>query len=288
MPSTPYGHDGAVHRGRRCSSGWWPSWSQPRRSHPRPIGAGRAAPEPSAADKIKPQLAQQLEQKDEASLLGPLRAGRPLGRRQVEDWTERGQAVYDALTAAADASQQEARRCSTRPARRTRPSGPRTRSGSTPATRRWSTSSPACAEVQSLWPTREYERRGAHQGQGPQGRSTRSSGASPTSTPTTSGTSSASRARASSVANIDTGVQFDHPALVEPVPRQQRRRHVRPQLQLVRRRRHLRRRAVRHQRPRHRTRWARWSATTAAPTRSASLPARSGSPPTAAAPPTRR
>ncbi len=36
------------------------------------------------------------------------------------------------------------------------------------------------------------------------------------------------------VANIDSGVQFDHPALGRPVPGQQRRRHLRPQLQLAR------------------------------------------------------
>ena len=54
------------------------------------------------------------------------------------------------------------------------------------------------------------------------------------------------------VANIDTGVQFDHPALVGAVPRQPRRRHVRPQLQLVRPVRHLRQpRAVRQPRARH-------------------------------------
>ena len=53
------------------------------------------------------------------------------------------------------------------------------------------------------------------------------------------------------VANVDTGVEFDHPALVEPVPRQPRRRHVRPRLQLVGPDRHLRRRAVRQRRPRH-------------------------------------
>ena len=77
------------------------------------------------------------------------------------------------------------------------------------------------------------------------------------------------------------------PGAGQPVPRQQRRRHVRPQLQLVRRRRHLRRRARATPTATAPTPWARWSATTAAPTRSASPPARSGSRPTAAARPTR-
>ena len=86
------------------------------------------------------------------------------------------------------------------------------------------------------------------------------------------------------VANIDSGVQFDHPALVGGVPRQQRRRHVRPRLQLVGPDRAVPPPAA------HRattsatapTRWARWSATAARATRSASRPARSGSPPRAA------
>ena len=43
------------------------------------------------------------------------------------------------------------------------------------------------------------------------------------------------------VANIDTGRPVRPPGAGEPVPRQQRRRHVQPRLQLVRRRRHLRR-----------------------------------------------
>ena len=94
-------------------------------------------------------------------------------------------------------------------------------------------------------------------------RSTPSSGASPTSTPTTSGTSTASHGEGIVVANIDTGVQYDHPALVGPVPRQQRRRHLHPRLQLVRRRRHLRRTRRATPTATAPTRWARWSATTA-------------------------
>ena len=53
------------------------------------------------------------------------------------------------------------------------------------------------------------------------------------------------------VANVDTGVDFTHPALDRALPRQPRRRRLRPQLQLVGPDRHLRRRAVRQRRPRH-------------------------------------
>ena len=49
-----------------------------------------------------------------------------------------------------------------------------------------------------------------------------------------SGRSSASAAKASWSRTSIPASQFDHPALVEPVPRQPRRRQLRPQLQLVR------------------------------------------------------
>ena len=74
------------------------------------------------------------------------------------------------------------------------------------------------------------------------------------------------------------------PGAGSPVPRQPRRRRVRPQLQLVRpgERVRVRRRPRATTWSTARTRWARWSATTAAGTRSASRPARSGSRPRAA------
>ena len=53
------------------------------------------------------------------------------------------------------------------------------------------------------------------------------------------------------VANVDTGVDFAHPALVEQYRGNNRRRHLHPRLQLVGPDRHLRRRAVRQRRPRH-------------------------------------
>ncbi len=67
------------------------------------LGAGH-----SDADKIKPRLATQLEQKDEASFWVRFDQADLTAASKIQDWNERGQAVYDALTAAADASQADA------------------------------------------------------------------------------------------------------------------------------------------------------------------------------------
>lgn len=62
----------------------------------------------SDADKIKPQLAHQLEQKDEAAFWVRFEQADLTEASRIGDWNQRGQAVYDTLTAAADASQGEA------------------------------------------------------------------------------------------------------------------------------------------------------------------------------------
>ena len=67
-----------------------------------------AAPETSAADKIRPQLAQQLEHKDEASFWVRFAQADLSSAATSGDWAERGKAVYDALQDAADSSQKEA------------------------------------------------------------------------------------------------------------------------------------------------------------------------------------
>ena len=203
----------------------------------------------------------------------------------IKDWGKRGRYVYDHLTATAKASQadllaklkaqgveapvvlDQQHRARAQRRRGQRWNGPATglgRGGSG----RLARPAPNRSRVPSA------RRRGP----------ARSSGASPTSTPTTSGTSSATSGEGIVVASIDTGVQYDHPALVEAVPRQQRRRHVRPQLQLVRPVRAScagdARATTTATAP---TRWARWSATTAGaqPDRRRAA-ARSGSPPRAA------
>ena len=80
------------------------------------------------------------------------------------------------------------------------------------------------------------------------------------------------------VGSIDTGVNFQHPALVRAVPRQQRRR-VQPRLQLVRPVKRVRRPGARATTTTTApTRWARWSATTAERTRSGSRRGPAGSP----------
>ena len=58
----------------------------------------QAAAEPSAADKIKPQLAQQLDNKGEASFWVRFAQADLSSAAKIKDWNERGKAVYDALT----------------------------------------------------------------------------------------------------------------------------------------------------------------------------------------------
>ena len=247
----------------------------------------QAAAELSAADKIKPQLAQQLESKGEASFWVRFAQADLSSASQIKDWNERGQAVYDALTAAADASQKEAL---ARARRRGRDvpgllgtNAIRVDAGDEALVDRLAGLT-RCSRCGRPATTRSRSRSRARTSR----TSTRSSGASPTSTPTTSGTSTASPARASSSpastpacssttrrwsnqyrGNNGDGT-FDHNYnWFDAAGSCADRARATPTATA-------------------RTRWARWSATTAPPTRSASRPARSGSPPTAAAPPTRR
>ena len=180
------------------------------------------AVEPSQAPAERRRGQDQAEARPAAGQQG---RGRPSGSAshqadlssaaKIKDWNERGQAVYDALTAAADAEpERDQARCSTTQGRRTRRSGRPTRSASTRATRPWSTSSPACRRWRrctrpSTTPSRSRPRARTCT------RSTPSSGASPTSTPTTSGTQFGVTGEGITVASIDTGVQYDHPALVD-------------------------------------------------------------------------
>ena len=122
---------------------------------------------------------------------------------------------------------------------------------------------------------------GSAGGPGPS-RPTPSSGASPRSARRRSGRAGFT-GQGVVVGGQDTGYDWDHPALKSKY-RGWNGATRRPQLQLARRDPHRRRHPAARTRPRRatttataRTRWARWSATTAAPTRSAWRPARSGS-----------
>ncbi|QBR94317.1 peptidase S8 [Nocardioides euryhalodurans] len=68
-----------------------------------------AAPAADPTAKIQPKLAQQLESKGEASFWVRFEQADLTAAAQLEDRTERGQAVYDALTTAAESRQKEAR-----------------------------------------------------------------------------------------------------------------------------------------------------------------------------------
>ena len=68
-----------------------------------------AAPEPNAADKIKPKLAKQLDAKGEATFWVRFDQADLSAATKIKDWDKRGQAVFDALVAKADASQKETR-----------------------------------------------------------------------------------------------------------------------------------------------------------------------------------
>ena len=71
--------------------------------------APTAAEPPSAADKVKPKLARQLDAKGEATFWIRFEPADLSSARKVDGWKERGQAVYDALTTAAEQRQQEIR-----------------------------------------------------------------------------------------------------------------------------------------------------------------------------------
>ena len=124
----------------------------------------------SDTDKIKPQLAQQLEQKDEASFWVRFDQADLTAASQVKDWNERGKAVYDALTSAADASQGEALGVLDEAGASYQAfyatNAIRVDAGDQALVDRLA----GLDDVQSLWPTRDYARRGADQGQGRQGR----------------------------------------------------------------------------------------------------------------------
>ncbi len=210
-------------------------------------GAATAAPD---TDKIKPQLAQQLEDKGSADFWIRFEQADLRAASQVAGWDARGQAVYDALTDAARSSQKQ-----TRALLDNEDVGYeaffvtnaiRVENGDAELATRLS----AQPAVVSLHPTSEYE----------------------VEEPTVS-------KRVAEVEGLEWGVgehqrrrrvgavrhprrghghrQHRHrrpvrpPGAGRPVPRQQRRRHLHPRLQLVQRRRHLRRQPLRHQRSRH-------------------------------------
>ncbi len=175
--------------------------------------AQAAAPEVSAADKIKPQLANQLDQKDEASFWVRFEQADLSAATKVEDWNERGQAVYDALTAAADASQKDSIAL-------LEEAGASYQAFYATNAIRVDAGGQALVdklaelrEVQSLWPTREYEVEKPIKGKDLKDVDAVEWGIANINADDVWDQFGVT-GEGIVVGNIDTGVQFDHPALV--------------------------------------------------------------------------
>jgi subtilisin family serine protease len=167
----------------------------------------------SDADKIKPQLAQQLEQKDEASFWVRFEQADLTAASQVKDWNERGKAVYDALTSAADASQGEALGVLDK-AGASYQAFYATNAIRVDAGDRALVNELAGLEaVQSLWPTREYAVEEPIKGKDVKDVNAVEWGVANINADDVWSEFGVT-GEGITVANIDTGVQYDHPALV--------------------------------------------------------------------------
>ncbi len=173
----------------------------------------QAAPETSAADKIKPQLAQQLETKGAASFWVRFAQADLSSASTIKDWNERGQAVYDALTAAADSSQKEAIAL-------LEDEGATYKAFYGTNAIRVSGGDEALVDqlaglsaVQSLWPTREYSLEKPIKGKDLKEVNAVEWGIANINADDVWDQFGAT-GEGITVASIDTGVQFDHPALV--------------------------------------------------------------------------
>ncbi len=172
----------------------------------------QAATETSAADKIRPQLSQQLDQKDEASFWVRFEQADLEKAAAVKDWADRGQAVYDALTAAAAASQKDsielldAEGATYQTFYAT--NAIRVDAGDEALVEKLA----GLGEVQSLWPTRDYAVEKPVKGEDVKQVDAVEWGVANINADDVwdeFGTTGEGIV----VGNIDTGVQFDHPAL---------------------------------------------------------------------------
>ena len=167
----------------------------------------------SDTDKIKPQLAQQLEQKDEASFWVRFDQADLTSASQIKDWNERGKAVYDALTSAADASQGEALGVLDEAGASYQAfyatNAIRVDAGDQALVDRLA----GLEDVQSLWPTRDYAVEEPIKGKDVKDVHSVEWGVANVNADDVWGEFGVT-GEGITVANIDTGVQYDHPALV--------------------------------------------------------------------------
>ena len=216
-----------------------------------------AAAQPSAngSGKIEKSLAAALDAKGSADFYVEFSDQADLSAAAaIADWDQRGKAVVAALQRTAEASQSDVRKQLKLARTPYQPfwvgehdPGPRRQRGAgrDPGVARQRHAAAVAADVRAAEArTRARPRR----------RSTPSSGASTAISADEVWSTFGVRGEGIVVANIDTGVAVRPPRARRQVPRQHRRRHVRPQLQLVRPVERLRQPvpgAVRQQRPRH-------------------------------------
>jgi subtilisin family serine protease len=173
-----------------------------------------AAPEPNAADKIKPKLAKQLDAKGEATFWVRFDQADLSAATQIKDWDKRGQAVFDALTAKADASQSETRALLDSQKVKYQSfygtNAIRVESGDGELALRIARS----PDVESLWPTFDYDLE-----KPTKGKDVREVNAVEWGIANINADDVWDQYGVAGeglvIANIDTGVQFDHPALVD-------------------------------------------------------------------------
>ena len=167
----------------------------------------------SDTDKIKPQLAQQLEQKDEASFWVRFDQADLTAASQIKDWNDRGKAVYDALTSAADASQGEALGVLDEAGASYQAfyatNAIRVDAGDQALVNRLA----GLDEVQSLWPTRDYSLEEPIKGKDVKDVNSVEWGVANINADDVWNEFGVT-GEGITVASIDTGVQYDHPALV--------------------------------------------------------------------------
>ena len=201
-----------------------------------------AADEPG--EKFSAKVLDQLEDKKTADFWIRFADKADLApAKDIADWAERGQYVYDALTSHGEGVPgRRGRASSRRPAPTTRPTGSATRSSS--RTGHWQLAervAPAARSRQvheriAVQPEEPVERKPSDR----EGAPPPSSGAWTRSTRPTCGTMGYT-GDGITVANIDTGVDVEHPALPEQYRGSTRAATVEQRLQLVRHQRLLRR-----------------------------------------------
>jgi len=176
------------------------------------IGAHAAPP---SEDKIKPKLARTLEEKGEASFWIRFEQRADLSEaRRIKDWDRRGAAVYRALTRTADSSQESVRRTLDRADVDYQAFHVTNAIRVTAASSALAEELAGMAEVEALYPTRDYDLVQPRKGTNAREVNAVEWGVANINADEVWGHYGV-HGEGITVANIDTGVQYDHPALVD-------------------------------------------------------------------------